>query len=401
MHRLIAVQIGARHNYAIPSILEQASMLEGFYTDTCADAGLGAKVNRFGPRFLRRGPIGRWLKRNVPANIRHKVTTFDIPTIRYLIRNRVAGSNTAAQHAALSKFGHELSRAMIRRGIGSATHVLSIFGEGTEFLEFARQKGLKIIVEVFITPLAYEIMLAEQQRYPDMEDPLPQGVLESGYKWFEKVLDVADVFIAPSEFVRDGLERFGVSRSRCHIVPYAVDASWLSLETQPRKGRILFVGTADLRKGVHYLGMAAQKLAGYGYEFRVAGGVTERIRRHANNQHLQFLGRVPRIEISAEYSQADVFVLPSLAEGSASVTYEALAVGLPVITTAEAGSVVRDSVDGFIVPARDPDALAESIVHLVENRETRDRLSRNAKERAKNFTWADYSRKLLDTIRDC
>ena len=61
------------------------------------------------------------------------------------------------------------------------------------------------------------------------------------------------------------------------------------------------------------------------------------------------------------YQQADIFVLPSIEEGSALVTYEAMACGLPVVTTPNAGSVVRDGVEGFIVSIRDPDALAERI----------------------------------------
>ncbi len=55
---------------------------------------------------------------------------------------------------------------------------------------------------------------------------------------------------------------------------------------------------------------------------------------------------------------ADVFVFPSLFEGSAVVTYEALACGLPCIVTPRPGSVVRDGVEGLIVPARDVEALA-------------------------------------------
>jgi len=59
---------------------------------------------------------------------------------------------------------------------------------------------------------------------------------------------------------------------------------------------------------------------------------------------LSFLGRVPRDRIHEEFQTADLFVLPTLAEGSAEVTYEALAAGLPVITTKSAGSVVRDGI---------------------------------------------------------
>jgi glycosyltransferase involved in cell wall biosynthesis len=56
-----------------------------------------------------------------------------------------------------------------------------------------------------------------------------------------------------------------------------------------------------------------------------------------------------------------VFVFPSICEGSATVTYEALASGIPVIATPNTGSVVRDGIDGHIVPMRNPEAIAQSI----------------------------------------
>jgi glycosyltransferase involved in cell wall biosynthesis len=103
--------------------------------------------------------------------------------------------------------------------------------------------------------------------------------------------------------------------------------------------------------------------------------------------------------MTAEFAAADVFVLPSLAEGSAETTYEALACGVPVVTTLEAGSVVRDGVDGWIVPSRDPDALANAIAEIVGDRQKRERMSRAARERARDYTWERYGERLLAALR--
>ena len=213
-------------------------------------------------------------------------------------------------------------------------------------------------------------------------------------------MKLSDWTIAPSEAVRhDQTTNFGFPYERCFVVPYAVDDSWFTINNQPSRGRILFVGTADLRKGIHYLGMAAVRLKSLGYEFRVAGNVSDQIRYHPMTQSLTFLGRLPRDEIKQKYVDADVFVLPSLAEGSASVTYEALASGLPVITTEASGSVVRDNIEGFIVPERDPTVLAERIEELVENRQLRDRMVLAAKDRAKDYTWEQYAKLLLTVLQ--
>jgi glycosyltransferase involved in cell wall biosynthesis len=92
-------------------------------------------------------------------------------------------------------------------------------------------------------------------------------------------------------------------------------------------------------------------------------------------------------------------VLPSLAEGSATVTYEALATGIPVITTAASGSVVRDGIDGFIVEERNAEALAAAIEVLVENRELRSSMSASAKRRVKQFSWEAYGERFLQALR--
>jgi glycosyltransferase involved in cell wall biosynthesis len=107
---------------------------------------------------------------------------------------------------------------------------------------------------------------------------------------------------------------------------------------------------------------------------------------------------VPRADIKKEFLAADVFVLPTIAEGSALVTYEALACGLPVITTPNCGSVVRDGIDGFIVPVRNVEALADAIERVVSDRTLRATLSANARERAKEFTWARYGERLIDAL---
>jgi hypothetical protein len=70
MKKFIAVQLGARHSYAVPSILEKGELLETFYTDLCADVGAGKYISSFCPLFLKqRGLIRNFCSRRLPANI--------------------------------------------------------------------------------------------------------------------------------------------------------------------------------------------------------------------------------------------------------------------------------------------------------------------------------------------
>src|SRR5687767_8244749 len=105
-------------------------MLEALYTDLCANAGVGAALDRLCPNPLRKNGIARLLHRRVPSEALDKLYTFDGPAIRYLFRQMVAGANIVRKHQALNVASKEFAEAMIAKGTGEATHVFSMFGEG-------------------------------------------------------------------------------------------------------------------------------------------------------------------------------------------------------------------------------------------------------------------------------
>ncbi|WP_287098387.1 glycosyltransferase family 4 protein [Mesorhizobium sp.] len=299
-----------------------------------------------------------------------------------------------------------LGESMKSRGYGAATHVLAQFGEGQGFLTEAKRRGLTVACDVNIAMSAEKIVIAEQARFPEWEDPALHwgetvSASDPSFRPSEAMLSSTDIYLCPSEFVRaDLIENFGVQAERTRLVPYAIDERWFSVPNTPVPGRVLSVGSAGLRKGTHYLAMAAAQLKrrDQTIDIRVLGGVSERFRNKARPLGITLLGRIPRFDVQAEYRLADVFVLASLAEGSAVSTYEALAMGIPVIATVEAGSVVRHGVDGLIVPARDPEALTEAIESIVRDRNRREAMSVAARRRARDFTWEKLKEHLLRSL---
>ena len=101
------------------------------------------------------------------------------------------------------------------------------------------------------------------------------------------------------------------------------------------------------------------------------------------------------------YSQADVFVFPSLEEGGPMVTYEAMAHGIPPLVTAMGGgAIVQDGVNGMVLPDTDIGAWVTAMREIAENRQKRIELGKNAQQRAQDFTWknvAEQRAKLLET----
>lgn len=204
--------------------------------------------------------------------------------------------------------------------------------------------------------------------------------------------ELADVILVPSDYVADCLTEHGVSERRIVRVPFGVDVDQFAPPPQRDDGvfRALFVGSASVRKGLRYLLDAWADLDLPGSELVIAGA-SDYARGQPLRGNFRWLGQVPRTEIARWFACSDLFVFPSLSEGSALVTYEAMAAGLPVITTPDAGSVMRHGLDGYLVPPRDVAALRERIRELYDDPELRRELGRSGRELvASSYTWAHY-----------
>ncbi len=390
--RILVIQNGARHAYQVPLAFERAGALSGVYTDMVATKGIGwalrtpAKLNLALERALSR--------RIPPPEISNKVSPNDIAFVAGHVVGKLFGPR-----AGYAAYNHVSPVSMWSKGFGDATHIYSMFGEGGTFVELAKSRGLGIIGDVYIAISSDEIVAEETALYPDWADEMP--TIKTMAERIEKnrvLLTLSDHLICPSPFVQQDLIAHGVAREKIILAPYAVSPRWLNLENETEPGRVLFAGTAIIRKGIHTLALAAKLLEGR-CRFVVAGRVSTKVRNHPDASALSFLGHLGPNEMADEFARADVFAFPSLAEGSAGVTGEALGAGLPVVTTLEAGAIVRDGIDGHIIPARDPQRLAEAIASIVEDREMRSQMSRAARERAQDYDWDRFARSVLRDIR--
>jgi hypothetical protein len=378
-------------------------MLDRFYTDITGDIGLGGVFSAASVLPLVGKSARRLATRRLPFNIRAKTTTFPGISVVHALREAMVARDPAAACREGVRFSDALGMAMMRRGFGSATHMYSMLGECGPLFAEGKRRGLVTVSEIYVPLSTERILTEERKKFPGWEENVADyTTVCRGFDSSAGPRVDADSVICPSEWVRDDLVRnFGCPTEHTAIVPYGVNPELFSVRNEPVRGRILFAGTAELRKGIHYLAAAAEKLIEHGlhYEFRVAGNVEQSVANQRQCRHLTFLGRVPRVGMTHEFAVADLFVLPSLAEGSAETTYEALACGVPVVTTPEAGSVVRDGIDGRNVPSRDPETLANAITEIVEDRQKRERMSRAARDRAHDYTWERYGGRLLAALR--
>jgi glycosyltransferase involved in cell wall biosynthesis len=105
-------------------------------------------------------------------------------------------------------------------------------------------------------------------------------------------------------------------------------------------------------------------------------------------------GPVPRTQLLAEFRRADALLFPSLSEGSALVTLEAVAAGLPVVTTAEAGAPAS----AMVIPSRSPEAIIEAIETLADDPAQLERLSAAGLSEAANRSLTMYNDRIVESV---
>ena len=193
-----------------------------------------------------------------------------------------------------------------------------------------------------------EILHAEAARWGVVPTDLPSPARLRRYR---REFATARFITVPSEFNRQTHLAQGIPAHRLRVVPYGTDMQRFHPPSEPigdHPFRIVFVGTVSLRKGAPYLLEAWQRLGWRDAELWVVGNIAPEMERLIDRWRslsgIRFIGY--HRSIVEIYHQADVFVFPSLGEGSALVTYEAMACGLPVIVTENAGSLARPDEDG-------------------------------------------------------
>jgi glycosyltransferase involved in cell wall biosynthesis len=216
-------------------------------------------------------------------------------------------------------------------------------------------------------------------------------------------LERADIVLCPSTFVRDTMTQNGIAAEKCFVNAFGVDTGVFKPRENPPPGpRFISVGTICVRKGHQYLFRAFEQVnkqmpeaelvcvGAYKRDFR-----QERPKWEGRFTHYSSL---PHAELAKLLQTCTAFVITSVEEGFARVIAEAMGAGLPIIGTHESGAttLVRDGVEGLIVPARNAERTAQAMLRLAANPELSRQMGQAAYEKgAVSNTWQDYGDRLL------
>ena len=214
----------------------------------------------------------------------------------------------------------------------------------------------------------------------------------------ERIYEMADAITVPSSFAARSFIESGVPAKKIWVIPYGVRLEQFGKLGDPPDDRfqVLFAGAVGLRKGFPYLLEAFAKLKRTNKLLRVAGALQPEMKRvleRLPRENVEFLGNVSQRRLAELMSTSHVMVLPSIEEGLALVQGQALACGCPVLASTNTGGedLFADGVQGFILPVRSADAIAEKLQMLADDPALQQKLSEAALRRVQFLGgWNDY-----------
>lgn len=393
--------------------LYEAGLLAEFWT--CINWNSDAPLARLLPEKLTR----QLARRAFSPEIRALTHVYPLREIARLLAPSLK-LNALTQHetGALSvdAIFQSLDQRVARR-LARVRNVRGIYAqEDGALFSFKRAKA-DGLARFYDLPIGYwraghAIYAQERELEPQWTQTLG-GTRDSARKLERKDRELAlsDVVFVASSFTRSTLETAPDSAAilnRTRVFPYGAPPALAEAELPaPRTAdeplRVIFVGLLSQRKGLSYLLKAVEQL-GKSVRLTIVGRVTdgECAPLEAALKHHRYLESLPHNEVLREMREHDVLVFPSLFEGFGMVITEAMSQGVPVITTPHTAGpdFIEDGRDGFIVPIRSSEAIAEKLSFLDENRDALAEMKRAAWRKAQTLSWEDYRRGQSGVMRE-
>ena len=251
---------------------------------------------------------------------------------------------------------------------------------------------------------AVALLDEERERFPALADTLR-------YNWFpEEELErkreersLADALVCASNFTKQSLVQVGVPAEKIFVEPYGVDQTvFAPSEEKFSKFSVIWASSYTQTKGIGYLLEALAREPVPGIELVLAGYPygTDAVALYEDRVRVRRLGHITRQELGQVMGRCHAHVFPTLLEGFGRNIIEAMASGLPVITTANCAGpdLIEDGVTGFIVPIRDVDAICEKLAWINDHPQEALEIGERARGRVSSLTQAHYRQRFANRI---
>ena len=347
----------------------------------------------------------------------HVVDVFDYP--------RLAGKDTVERQGSLTihryknpgKYNQdaiERGKEMLRDIVALHPDIVHIHGTGN--ISKALFRAIKMYgIPVLLT--VHGLLHVEKKNALRKQLSLKhlyQFVVQSRTEF--DVLNKAQNIIVDTEYVSKQIEQLYSSNKISnlpwmYVIPQGIQLQFLSLSPKPTKEPIILsVGSISQRKGHLFLIKAFEEVHNKipTAKMIIAGSLAEEIylakmKEEVDKYHLQdcvdILTNIPQEELLRHYQIASIFALHSQEESQGIALVEAMAAGLPVVSTTVGGIpyVVQNEESGLLSAYSDVDTFAHNIIRLLEDNALRDKMSHSAREVAQDYSWTNIAQ-AIETV---
>jgi glycosyltransferase involved in cell wall biosynthesis len=374
-----SIQLGSREHYAVPSALDSAGKLDCLITDTWLSSGAAALVRPFHSSLA-----GRRHERLSDSKVRSNTAGRLLTDLRLRRQRKSSWSTILERNAWFGAWAAEQSAKAGSPVVFSYSYTAKL-----PFAEAKRRGALCILGQIDPGPREEEVVAEQTAAYRHLAPPDEKAPAQYWQLWRQEI-DLADKIIVNSPWSAKLLKEAGVPTAKLVEVPLVyerAESSVGSMQSSEEAGSMehgarsmekrsntrlqaLFLGSVILRKGVGQLFDAIRMLKNEPVDFTFAGPIGVKIPGEISQlPNVRFLGPVDKVRAERLYCDSDVFLFPTLSDGFGITQLEALGHSLPVIVSTHCGQVVEHGVTGLLLAEVTPDAVAETTMALVRDRD--------------------------------
>lgn len=395
--KVLLAHPGTQYSFQLAKQLEKSGLLYQFYT------GLAINKNSFKARFLHLLPTDIYKK--ISNRIIEDIPPKKLKTLPLLEYQTILGMrNTVNPEDLIYKRNLKFQQSIPDRAIMESDVVIGFDTSSWILAERCKALGKKFFLDVSIGhPLSKEKIYDDLSKlFPEWKEQIAPK--RKDFIYLEcREMELADVIVVPSEFVKQTLVENGILSDKIKLNPFGTFIE--EFRFTPNKEIVngetsfLFLGSFSPRKGLPLLleawsemniPMAKLIIAGYG---KIPDGI--KLPNNVINK-----GIIAKDERQDLFNSANVFLFPSYFEGLAQVQLEAMACGLPVVGTRNSGSseLVIDGVNGYTINAGNKSELKQAIQFFLDHPQKIEEMAVAARKKVEEFSWDNYGNRWKELL---
>ena len=404
--KVLVAHPGKQHSYRMATALKKGNMLDSYVTTVYYKKNnLTSKVLRFlNRKDLKKAQLRRCDFLN-DEEVFQKYESLGL-IILLCLRLHLPKLTNWLGRVQIYLFGISVAKMAIQRKVDA---VIMYDNTAVPCFEYLKKNApeIKRILDASTVNRLYIREIYEKDMRENHHDffrkQLPFLWNKKRQSLYKKEIELSDNILLPSKFVERSYLYSNVSPGKLIRIPYGVDVDKFKCQTRiPHDGMVnlLYVGQVTYYKGLHHLLPIIRDRYADRIKLTMVGGYDKNdllYKEYGNIDNIEFKGFVPYTELPPLYQQADAFIIPSLGEGFALVSLEALGSGLPVLISENTGGndAIKNGYNGYEFEAGNDKDMINKIDMFINNLSSLSELSENARVTSLDYTWEKYEQRVI------